>query len=353
MNCQKFEEIYWLKHYGEAVSGDEKAWQAHAESCPLCRDRLEEWDKLRALLTARESCIPRPEALERSRRQLTARLNARHSTSRWQHIEEWVRRILGQQGWFRWELGVAAASLLLGLILGRTLFQPEIRIQSGVPTSESASFTNNEKEFIAENLLRDGAQISNVRVRRLPDDENTVAVHFTAAREYRITGRPDDPVVLDLLGWAVKNEDNSGVRLQSIEELARASSLSPLARQTLAYALVNDENPGVRLRALEALSETRPDELAEQAYLSALLKDPNPAVRIRAIDALLQSRPLEKAETFILRAAELDTNDYVRLQAQRALRQTHADYQVLERDGGFGNSTVRGKYADTTKGESK
>lgn len=354
MNCQKFEEHYWLKHYGEAVPGDEKAWQAHAESCPHCRSRLEEWDKLRALLTAREPCIPRPQALESARRRLFARLNARHSASRWEKIAEWVRRNRVLSWGFRWELGVAAASLLFGLILGRTLFNPKLRLPADSPAmSVSTSFSDSEKEFIAENLLRDGARISNVRVRRSPDEESAVVVNFTAAREYQITGRPDDPLVLDLLGWAVKNEDNSGVRLQSVEELARASSLSPLARQALAYALVNDENPGVRLRALDALAGTKPDELAEQAYLNALLKDPNPAVRIRAIDALLQSRPLEKAETYILRVAELDTNGYVRLQARRALRQANADYQILQGDGGFENSTLRGKYIDRIKGESK
>jgi hypothetical protein len=353
MNCQKFEEIYWLRHYGEAVAGEEEAWQLHADTCPHCRARLEAWDKLRALLAAREPCTPRPEALEHARRRLTARLRARRSTSRLQNFGEWVRRILSPQGIFRRELGVAVAALALGLILGRTLLQPEFRIQTGVIPEEPASFADNEKEFIAENLLRDGARISNLKVRRAPNEDDAVVVNFTAAREYQITGRPDDPVVLDLLGWAVKNEDNSGVRLQSVEELARASSLSPLARQTLAYALVNDENPGVRLRALDALAGTTPDELAEQAYLNALLKDPNPAVRIRAIDALLQSRPLEKAEAFILRAAELDSNEYVRLQARRALRQTNADYQILQRNSGFGNSTSRGNYAKTTKGESK
>ena len=180
-----------------------------------------------------------------------------------------------------------------------------------------------------------------------------IEVLFKAAKEYSVIGRPDDPMILELLGWAIKNEDNSGTRLQSVEELARATDLSPKARQALAYALVNDKNAGVRLRALEALRKAAPDELSEQAILNALMKDPNPAVRISAIDALLQTPPSENTERMLLFAAETDSNEYVRQQARKAVQQSTLDYRMLDDKNAPQRALGEYRPEDLIQGESK
>ncbi|HEX7344249.1 MAG TPA: HEAT repeat domain-containing protein, partial [bacterium] len=332
MDCRQFEELYWLKAYGESTPGGEEGLQKHLDGCPNCRSRLAELDRLRAVLSFRGVCEPKPEALREARYRLAARLRLAKGRSRAFSLGDWI------QGWrWQWQVGLAMASLAIGLLVGRFALVQDGWVPFGATlqqASQSPSAWQDqaslERLFVGQNILRGKSKISDVKVKQKAENDSTIEVLFKAAKEYSVTGRPDDPMILELLGWAVKNEDNSGVRLQSVVELARASDLSPKARQTLAYALVNDKNSGVRLRALEALRKTLPDELSEQAILNALMKDPNPAVRIGAIDALLKTPPSENTERMLLFAAETDSNEYVRKQARNAIRQSSLDYRMLD-----------------------
>ncbi|RJP77644.1 MAG: hypothetical protein C4524_07935 [Candidatus Zixiibacteriota bacterium] len=335
MKCEAFDELFWLRAYGEALPGGEDGFLRHVESCPRCQARQEELERVRALVNVRVPCEPRPEALETARARLLARLQTGRRRSPASILSDLWDRLRPRRTW-GWELGFAAAALAIGLFVGRlTLRQPLPEImpwETGVDMTTAAYVDQKEvnRKYLIGDLLKSGTEVSDVKVKPSSKKEGHVEVSFRAVKNYVIEGQPDDKVILDLLGWAVKNEENSGVRLQSVEELARASELSPKARQVLAYALVNDQNDGVRLKAIEALQGTQRDELAEQAILNALLKDPNPAVRIAAIDALLQKGPAQDTDRILLQAAESDSNAYVRMQARKAIRLSTADYRMLE-----------------------
>jgi len=352
MDCRKFEELYWLKAYGESIPGGEEGLQKHLGACPDCRSRLAELDRLRALLSFRGVCEPKPEALQEARYRLLARLRVVKGRSWASDLRDWF----WGRGW-RLQVGLATATLVVGLLVGRFALVRTTWVPFGASLQQASQSpqawqdqASLERLFVGQNILRGKSKISDVKVKQKAENDSTIEVLFKAAKEYSVTGRPDDPMILELLGWAVKNEDNSGVRLQSVEELSRASDLSEKARQALAYALVNDKNSGVRLRALEALRKAAPDELSEQAILNALMKDPNPAVRIGAIDALLQTPPSENAERMLLFAAETDSNEYVRQQARNAIRQSSLDYRMLD-----DKSHSLGEYRpeELIKGESK
>lgn len=358
MDCQKFDEFYWLKAYGEPIPGGEEGLHKHLESCPRCRARKAELDRLRALLSFRGAAAPKPEALQDARWRLLAQMRTGKKATWAAQVWRWL---WGHR--LRWEVGLATATLAIGLAVGRFVsLRPTQPFWSGnlIQASQSVSAWQDqatlERLFLTQNILKDKSKISDVKVKTPPDQDSTIEVRFKAAKEYAIQGRPDDPLILELLGWAIKNEENSGVRLQSVKELARASDLSPKARQALAYALVNDRNSGVRLRALEALRGGARDELTEQAILNALLKDSNPAVRIGAIDALTQTAPSEKTENMLMYAAESDSNEYVRLQARKAIRQTTGDYRMLDdRARSQAAKPFGGEYRpeELIKGESK
>ncbi len=326
MECKKFEEMYWLKAYGETPPGGDDGYLDHFADCPRCQAKARELDRLHVLLAARERLVPNAESLQAARLRLSARLRTTRSAQA-MPVRDWLRDHLRLGGSPAWGWGLAAATLLLGLFLGRMIYFQPVRSLADEQSLASADLAAQEKSYILENVLRGEANISDLRVRPSASEAGAVQVNFRAAKDYVVSGSPDDQVILELLGWAVKHEQNSGVRLQSVQELSRASNLSPKARQVLAYALINDQNDGVRLKSLEALEGLTQDELVEQAVLKALLKDPNPAVRIRAIDALL-ARGSTQSESMVLMAAEADSNDYVRLQAQRAIRESQVEYPV-------------------------
>jgi hypothetical protein len=334
MECKDFEELYWLKAYGEAVPGGDDGLIRHLESCRHCRAKAQELDKVRALLTIRAPQEAQPEALQAARRRLMARLETRRSPA--DRAKEWLKDLKNLRA-PRWEIGLALGALAAGLLIGRWVFQPggkltpiineSQRIQPATYQEETDLRTNR----LLEEMLRGQSRITDLRVRPAADQQGLVDVSFKAEKEFAIQGKPDDRLILELLGWAVKHAENSGVRLQSVEGLAGASKLDERARQVLAWALVNDRNDGVRLKALEALENVSRDALVEDAILNALLKDSNPAVRIRAIDALLAGGgTAQKSAAALLAAAQADSNDYVRMQARRAIRETHDDYRMLE-----------------------
>lgn len=321
MDCKDFEQLYWLWAYGEAIPGGEDGLLQHLESCPTCQARREELYRLRELLRTRTSPVLKPEALAQARQRLAARLRAEErpgielSGNRWR---EGLRR------WFapRWQPAYALGALLLGLVIGRIIYYspaPAPDRTGPIPWRSSDELKRRE---IAENILKDDSQITDLRIRPLNPQTGLMQVSFRGIKDYQVQGRPEDELIRGLLTWAVKNESNSGARLESVEGLARASSLSSMAREALAYALINDKNDGVRLRALEALGSAPRDHLIEQAILDALLNDSNPAVRIRAIDVLLTDEVMDKSESLLLHLAEADSNDYVRMRARNAIRQS-------------------------------
>lgn len=338
MDCKDFDELYWLKAYGETADGGDDGLVRHLEKCPHCRAKAQELDKLRSLLAVRTPAQAKPEALQAARRQLRARLAARHSFSPLAKVREWLAG-LGEIRAPRWEIGLALGALAAGLLIGRLVFKPATPVMEPVAGPQQGQLQNASYQMAPESgqnpfleeVLKGDSRITDLRVKPMAGAPGQVEVSFKAEKEFAVQGRPTDRLIMELLGWAVKHEENSGVRLQSVEELASAPSLDQRARQVLSYALVNDRNDGVRLKALEALGNAPKDALVEDAILNALMKDPNPAVRIKAIDALLAGGGAEsKSAAALLEAAQADSNDYVRLQARRAIRETHDDYRVLE-----------------------
>ena len=329
MDCREFEKLYWLRAYGEAIPGGEDGFLTHLKTCPRCQARKAEWDGLQSILGNRTSPVPKPEALARAREKLSVRLRSgefhRERTSLWEGLLERLRWELKPA----WQPALALGMLLVGILIGRIVFYAPVAETTKPPTLATQYPEELKRYFLAENVLEGASQIEDLRVRPLEPETGLVEVSFLGTKEYQIQGSPEDDLIRGLLSWAVKNEENSGARLQSVEELGRASHLSPKAREVLAYALIHDQNDGVRLKALEALSSAPRDPLSEQAILNALLKDPNPAVRIGAIDALLSEPIPEKSETLVLQLAEADSNDYVRMRARQAIRRSNFSFDMI------------------------
>jgi hypothetical protein len=330
MNCQEFEERYWLKLYGEAIPGGESSLTEHLEACEACQSRKAEIDRIHALLTVREPVIARREALMQARQLLKARIQSERKLKSGWSMGDRIRTALAGLSAPRWQPAVALVMLVIGLFIGRAIFYaPPLELAGLQPLA----FDNPEaleRYYIADRILEEESSISDIRVKPVDQESGLVQVSFKGTKDFRLQGSPEDEVIRELMTWAIKNEQNSGARLQSVQNLANMTELSDEAREALAYALTHDENDGVRLRALEALASAPRDHMTEQAILGALLKDQNPAVRIHAIDMLLTKKQTDKTKSLMLSLAEADSNDYVRMRARQAIKESEYKLETVD-----------------------
>ena len=81
---------------------------------------------------------------------------------------------------------------------------------------------------------------------------NTVKVQYDQVTPGSVQGTANDPKVQNLLLYTAKNNENPGLRLNSVDALSDKTD-DPRVRETLTYALRFDSNPGVRLHALDGL----------------------------------------------------------------------------------------------------
>src|SRR6185369_7485992 len=95
---------------------------------------------------------------------------------------------------------------------------------------------------------------------------------------------------------ATRDPSDPGLRAETMELLTnRAQATDPGAarmaadvKAALIYAVRNDQNVGVRLRAMEGLKAFNADPEVRAAMSDVLLADTNPGMRNQAIDLLMQ-----------------------------------------------------------------
>ncbi len=295
-----------LHIYGELAEDDRPAFEQHLGSCANCAAALEAETKLRGLMDQRGKREPSPELLARCRMSLEESLDFDGPVSFWERVRQSIR-------WVN-PLGVhpaltAAVLVLFGVLLGWKLTTKlgEKLGAGGTPPFQQAA------------MIPDDFQISGINSIATDPTTGRMVVSYDAARRITITGMPEDPPIQRVLLFGVRNYENSGVRLESVEALRRQAD-DVLIRRALISAMLNDRNPGVRLRALDGLKKYPNEPEVRQALLQALSKDPNPGVRVECINALTEV--LDSEVITVLRALALkDKNNYVRMKLAAALEQ--------------------------------
>jgi HEAT repeat protein len=155
-----------------------------------------------------------------------------------------------------------------------------------------------------------------------PDNAGSVQISLDETRRRVVSGRLDDHNIQRLLMAAAREQDNPGVRVESVELLKdRGSSVA--VRAVLLEAVTHDPNPGVRLKALEGLKSFAADAEVRKTLAQVLLKDQNAGVRIQAIDLLIANRDAATVSTLQTLIGKED-NNYIRLRCQNALRNMNA-----------------------------
>jgi HEAT repeat protein len=145
-----------------------------------------------------------------------------------------------------------------------------------------------------------------------------------------VRGNINDEKVQKVLARALVNEENAGVRLQTVNAIAsqgpNPKNFDPEVKAALISALKGDENPGVRQQALRVLLRQTLDNEIKQALVYTLTHDNNSGMRIAAINGLAAASMDghhfdQDILTIIKQKMDSDKNNYVRRQARTVIEE--------------------------------
>ena len=314
LTCKTLEKNFELYLYEELGPEDRGAMEQHLATCFACQEKLASTRKLHGLMNQRAAMEPGPEVLARCRSSLE------EAPEREQHGWRSLTRDLGQAwmdlpAWIHPSRAMAALTLILfGFGLG-WMIRP--RVHAVVPPIQPGAAS--APQYTGADLGR----ISSIS--QVDPNPQTGQVRITLNAERRVTleGSLDDPRIRQVLVYAVKKYDNTGIRLDTLSALKNGSS-DPAVREALLYALLHDPNAGVRLEALKTVRQMGWNPEVRGALLQAVQRDANPGVRVTAIDDLVNHAVEDHDQGLVpvlQHLSSTDSNNYVRVKALAALQE--------------------------------
>jgi HEAT repeat protein len=149
-----------------------------------------------------------------------------------------------------------------------------------------------------------------------------VRIVLDETRRRVVSGQLNDSNIQRLMLAAAHDENNPGVRWESVDLLKSQSDSSPV-RELLLNRVAEDPNPGVRLKALDGLKSYTADPEVRKVLAQVLMHDDSPGVRIAAVDALT-SHADDKMVGFLQGVVQKEDNTYVRRRCVKALQDMNA-----------------------------
>jgi hypothetical protein len=317
--------------YGELSFDEEEKLEAHLSACTQCREELDRETRLHAAFDS-VAVDPAASLLSRCRQDLWSQLKELPPAERlaaalpervpqripektdkmWWGHELWDRFVdaltlhapPGSAG--RWMRPIGALALVAIGFFGARLAPALVPMGGASPFGEM-SLMEPGSAHVRSVETGAGGQV------QLVVDETHQRV---------VSGRLDDRKIRSLLLAAATDPSDPGLRTETLDILTAVLDPSqadrvPAAdvRDTLVFALRHDQNAGVRLKAMEGLKPLARDPEVRAAMASALLNDANPGVRTLAIDALTAGPGLSVDRNIVGTLQELmlhENNAYVR-----------------------------------------
>jgi anti-sigma factor RsiW len=306
MNCDSVTKSIPFYYYGELAPDVEERVEEHLDACAECRGEFEKHKAMAAALDRRKVSPP-AELLSECRHELARAIyreespaTRRISSDPWALFRDAFSSLLHPGIRFRQPAG-ALALVALGFFAARI---------SGTwnPASTLAGLTPD-------------AVVSSIRSVQ-PDNAGRVQISLDETHRRVISGRLEDQNIQRLLLAAAREQDNPGVRVESVGLLKDHGGTGEI-RSALLEAVAHDPNPGVRLKALEGLKRFSADGDVRRTLAQVLLKDQNSAIRIQVIDLLVANQDPSTVSVLQTLIGKED-NNYVRMRCRDALREMNA-----------------------------
>ncbi len=299
MNCEWVQQNITLYLYGELADDARHEAEQHIARCKTCAAELAEQQEFQAQMNALPVQEPSASFLAASRMRL------QESLEQVQPHRVWYQRLaFDPTAWLRqvrFSPALATAIFIVGF--GGGLGAMYQAMPHGSKTVEPIHEMS----------------ISGITSIEKDPTTNTVKVQYDRLLPGSVQGPVNDPKVQDLLLYAAKSNENSGVRLNSVDALVDKTD-DPRVRETLTYALRYDSNPGVRLHALDGLGAyVKEDIRVRNAVLEALLNDSNLGVRSGALHSLEPVKADSSVRMALQQLAKEDPSDYIRGESKRVL----------------------------------
>ena len=302
MNCDWVQQNVTLYLYNELADDARHEVEAHMMRCTACAAELASAKSFQDVMTELPAPEVTPNLLAASRMKLQEALEQA------EQLHGWRRFILDPMALLqrmRVAPALAAAIFIFGFGGGlATMYSLHLRDVPITPEMHNPA----------------QASVGPVRSIEVKPNSDQVTINYDRVLPESVHGSANDPRIQELLAYAARNNDNSGVRLDSVGVLAKKGD-DASARETLTYSLRYDSNPGVRLKALEALQpHVRDDVRVRNAVLEALLNDSNPGVRSGALHLLEAVKADTSVRAALQQLSKEDPNDYIRSESKRLLK---------------------------------
>jgi hypothetical protein len=258
MICSHAKELMAAHWQGELEIAEQAALRQHLETCPECSAEMA---ALSGLWT-RLADLPAPEpshALDARWQSTLATLVAANKPvlRTWSLADFWPGKPL-------WQVAVALACLLIGVLVGANL--PRRNNEIAKLREEIAG----TREMVALSLLQQQSATERLR-----------GVDYSGRLQTM------EPEVVAALTQAVAHDPSVNVRLAAIDALSK-SSRSPGVMQSLTQSLPRQDSPMVQAALIDYLVDARDHQAVGTLRQLAAQPDLNPAVLERARFALQQ-----------------------------------------------------------------
>jgi hypothetical protein len=302
MNCEWVQQNITLYLYNELADDARHELEQHIARCKVCAAEVADQQEFQVQMSALPVEEPSASFLASARMRLQEALETVEQKRAWYH-----RFAFDPTAWMRQvRFSPALASLIFLVGFG-----------GGIGAMYSA-MSKGSQPMIGKPRLED-ASIGGITSIEKQAGTDNVKVQYDTRFPASVEGPVSDPKVQDLLLYAAKSNENSGVRLNSVDALTSKAG-DPRVRETLTYALRYDSNPGVRLMALDGLGSYVKDDIrVRNAVLEALLNDSNLGVRSGALHALEPVRADSSVRMALLQLSKEDPSEYIRTESQRML----------------------------------
>jgi len=312
MNCESVTKLIPLYFYGELSPEDEDPLEQHLDSCAACRREAELQRSVAAAVDRREM-LPSAALLAECRHDLMRAVYRNEmpavrpspTATPWSHFRDGFAALFPPL--LRWRMPLGAMALVaLGFASARL-------------TAPGAGGSFSAASMVPDNI------ISSVRsVMPVSDGGHSGEVRITLDETQRrvVSGQLNEPNIQRLMLAAAHDENNPGLRVESVEILKSHTDSSEV-RSLLLNRLAQDPNPGVRLKALDGLKPFTGDPEVRKVLAQVLLGDDNPGVRIQVVDALTAHTD-DNMVGVLQSVVQKEDNTYVRRRCEKALKDMNA-----------------------------
>jgi anti-sigma factor RsiW len=308
MNCDWVQQNITLYLYSELADDARHELEQHVARCTSCAGELSAQQQFQNAMSVLPVEEVSPSFLAAARMKLQESLEQVQPHRAWYHRfsfdpSAWMRQV-------RFSPALASVIFLVGFGGGiGAMYQA---MSGKAPATAPAMQVTAPAE----------ASISGITSIQRDPNTNQVKVQYDKVMPESAEGAATDPKIQDLLLYAAKSNENSGVRLNSVDAL-KGKSDDPRVRETLTYSLRYDSNPGVRLQALEGLGPLVKDDIrVRNAVLDALLNDSNLGVRSGALHSLEPVKADSSVRMALQQLAKEDPSEYIRHESQQLLAST-------------------------------